>query len=338
MSTVTDTLNEVSAQIDADPLALAEARTRLNLVLEIAASYDGQLATYRSGSLAAHTMIDPVSDGDGGLILDRRSHPDLGPEGRGETPLQIVEELRSYMAPVIRKTYPKARVTTSKRGPMVHFGQPINGQNPTVDLVVALTRKEDPGLWIPNLNTRTWDASDPQRHVVLLASGTDSQKRLRRRVIRLAKAWNNQYTDPGVSSFLLSVWAYEFIRPGMGVAAGLHALFEGAATRLESSTSTPDPAGVSPDLKPELPIKQVRPRLRTAADTLHEAISSTDDQDTVRAALARLYPKYISFPEQASLADAVALLSARKPTTTAQLGLTTTPAVIPPTRSYGDKL
>src|SRR5699024_46659 len=117
MSTVTDTLNEVSAQIDADPLALAEARTRLNLVLEIAASYDGQLATYRSGSLAAHTMIDPVSDGDGGLILDRRSHPDLGPEGRGETPLQIVEELRSYMAPVIRKTYPKARVTTSKRGP-----------------------------------------------------------------------------------------------------------------------------------------------------------------------------------------------------------------------------
>src|SRR5699024_11757097 len=89
MSTVTDTLNEVSAQIDADPLALAEARTRLNLVLEIAASYDGQLATYRSGSLAAHTMIDPVSDGDGGLILDRRSHPDLGPEGRGETPLQI---------------------------------------------------------------------------------------------------------------------------------------------------------------------------------------------------------------------------------------------------------
>lgn len=338
MSTVTDILNEVSTQIDADPLALAEARKRLNLVLNVAASYDGQLETYRSGSLAAHTMINPLSDGDGGLILDRRSHSSLGPEGKGETPLQIVEELRSYMGPVIRETYPKAKVTTSKRGPMVHFGQPINGQKPTVDLVVALTRKDAPGLWIPNLNTRTWDASDPQRHVVLLASGTDSHRRLRRQVIRLAKAWNNQYREPAVSSFLLSVWAYEFMRPGMGVAAGLHALFEGAATRLESSTPTPDPAGVSPDLKPELPIKQVRTRLRTAADTLQEAISGTDDQDTARAALAKLYPEYISSPEQASLANAVALLSARKPTTTDQLGLKTKPAVIPPTRSYGDKL
>lgn len=338
MSTVTDILNEVSTQIDADPLALAEARKRLNLVLNVAASYDGQLDTYRSGSLAAHTMINPLSDGDGGLILDRRSHSSLGPEGKGETPLQIVEELRSYMGPVIRETYPKAKVTTSKRGPMVHFGQPINGQKPTVDLVVALTRKDAPGLWIPNLNTRTWDASDPQRHVVLLASGTDSHRRLRRQVIRLAKAWNNQYTEPGVSSFLLSVWAYEFMRPGMGVAAGVHAVFEGAATRLESSTPTPDPAGVSPDLQPELPIKQVRTRLRTAADTLQEAISNTDDQDTARAALAKLYPEYISSLEQASLANAVALLSARKPTTTDQLGLKTKPAVIPPTRSYGGKL
>jgi len=338
MSTVTDILNEVSAQIDADPEALAEARNRLRIALDVAASYNGQLRTYRSGSLAAHTMIDPVSDGDGGLILDRRSHPNLGPEGKGETPTEIVESLRAYMGPVIRKTYPKAWVTTSKRGPMVYFGCPINDQNPTVDIVVALTRKNDPGLWIPNLKTGKWDPSHPQHHVDLLNSGTTSYKRIRRQVIRLAKAWNNQFDRPGVSSFLLSVWALEFIEPGMGVAAGLHALFDGAATRLEANLATPDPAEVSQDLELELPRKQVLSRMRSAAEALQEAISNKSDPATVRDALARMYWKYVSSPQQTALANSAAALSARKPITTDTLGLKAKPVIIPPTRSYGGEL
>lgn len=335
MSTAADILSEVSAQIDADPQTLDEARERLQLVREIAESFDGRLRTYRSGSLAAHTMIDPVTDGDGGIVLDRRYHTALGPEGKGETPGQIVDDLREYVASVIRDTYPNAWVTTTKRGPKVYFGQPLNNQNPTVDLVLALTRKEGAGLWIPNLNTGRWEPSDPEKHISLLETGTPSHKSIRRKVIRLAKAWNNQYSKPGVSSFLLSVWAYEFMKPGKGVPAGLHALFEGAALRLEANEPTPDPARVAPDLKLLLGQEIVRDRVRDAADTLQEAISHNGDEEATRASLSRIFHTYLDSPEQSDLAAAAAHISTKKPLTSDQLGLKTRPVVIPPTRSFG---
>lgn len=56
-----------------------------------------------------------------------------------------------------------------------------------------------------------------------------------RQVVLLPTAWNNQYTQPWASSFLLCGWAYEIMPPGMGTQ---HALFNGTAMRLESKTST----------------------------------------------------------------------------------------------------
>lgn len=75
MGTVTEVLAEVRHQIDAKPQPLAEARARLSLVREAATGYSGSLRTYASGSLAVHTMNGPVTDGDGGLVLDRRCYP-----------------------------------------------------------------------------------------------------------------------------------------------------------------------------------------------------------------------------------------------------------------------
>lgn len=335
MGTTADVLAEIRADIDADHDALTEARTRLALVRDAGSSFYGALRTYQSGSLAVHTMNGPVSDGDGGLVLDRRCYPRLGPEGDNESPLEVVEDLCTLIGPIIRETYPKARINTSKRGPMVTFAEPVNDQNPTVDLVVALTRKEGNGLWIPNLTKNTWEPSDPEAHVALLNSGTASFRSTRRKVIRLAKAWNKQYATPGVSSFMLSVWAYEFMEPGMGIPAGLHALFEGAANRLESRQATPDPAGVSANLKLLLPADKVRPRLRKAADAVAEAMSNEGDEQKVRAALAKIFWKYIDNPASEGLATAAGALSNRLPVTTAALGLSGVAATIPPTRSFG---
>ena len=52
----------------------------------MAIGFAGALRTYSSGSIAHHTMIAPVTDGDGGVVLDRRSYPRLGPDGDGEDP------------------------------------------------------------------------------------------------------------------------------------------------------------------------------------------------------------------------------------------------------------
>ncbi|PRB42989.1 hypothetical protein CQ020_05700 [Arthrobacter sp. MYb23] len=337
MGITADVLNDVRTQIDADPEALGEARNRLRLVRDAAAGLYGSLRTYASGSLAAHTMINPVSDGDGGVVLDRRFYPALGPEGGNEPPFEIVEDLCELIGPRIRVQYPNARIYTSKRGPKVTFGAPVCDQNPTVDLVVALTRKEGSGLWIPNLKKNTWEPSDPEGHVALLNSIDPSPRSIRRKVIRLAKAWNMQFVFPGVSSFQLSVWAHQFVNPGMGVAVGLHSLFSGAASMLESHQATPDPLGVSANLKLLRPVDDVRRRLRKAADGLAAALENDTSATEVRAALNRVFWNYVDAEESRGLAAAAQSLARRQPVAAATLGLIGSTAVIPATRSYGEQ-
>lgn len=71
MGNTDDLLNTVRTAIAADPAALAEARIRLALVRTAAERFPGALRSYRSGSLPQHTVNDPVTDGDGGLVLNR---------------------------------------------------------------------------------------------------------------------------------------------------------------------------------------------------------------------------------------------------------------------------
>jgi hypothetical protein len=336
MGTTADMLAAVRKQIDAQDEPLTEVRLRLAIVRAAALVFEGALRTYASGSLAAHTMNHPVTDGDGGLVLDRRCFPRLGPEGGGESPQQVVDALRSQIGPLVRETYPNARVGTSKRGPKFTFGSPVNGQDPTVDLVVALTRREGSGLWIPNLKQDTWEPSHPEGHVALLNSGTSSHRSIRRKVIRLAKAWNKQWTEPGVSSFMLSVWAYEFVTPGMGVPDGLLALFQGAAQRLKAHQATPDPVGVSANLKLLMPAGIVQARLRKAAEGLQDALSDDSDADKVASALAVVFPAYVESPKSQQLAEAAALLSRRTAVPVSALGVSGPSILIPPTRSYGE--
>ncbi|MEW1873263.1 hypothetical protein AB0420_35155 [Streptomyces caelestis] len=121
-----DILNDIRGQIDAHPEPLAQAHARLDLVCSSAIGFTGALRTYRSGSLPQHTFIHPVGDGDGGVVLDRRVYPRLGPDGGGETPTAITGELCALLGPAVRKVCPKARCGTSKRGPKItSIGLPV---------------------------------------------------------------------------------------------------------------------------------------------------------------------------------------------------------------------
>ncbi|MGW6742506.1 hypothetical protein ACWGDX_17590 [Streptomyces sp. NPDC055025] len=328
-------MDDVRSQIDAHAEPLVEARERLALVRSAAMAFTGSLRTYASGSLAQHTFIHPVGDGDGGLVLDRRVYPGLGPDGGGETPADIAAELCGLLGPAARKVYPNARCGTSKRGPKLTFGQPVDGQDPTVDLVVALTRKDAPGLWIPNLKNDTWEASDPEHHVELFTSGKLSLRRTRRRVVRLLKAWNKQYSVPGFSSHNLTVWAWEFIEPGMGMATALSAVLTRAARRVDSGNATVDPAGVSPNVRLLVPRDIASRRLHTAATGLEEALAHDDDRDAVLSALSRVFYKYIDDPSSRSLAQKIAVLRQPSAVSSTLLGLGGSPALIPAVRSYG---
>jgi hypothetical protein len=340
MGTTEQLLTEVRHAIDAHKEPLTAARDRLALVRDAATTFPGALRTYASGSLAMHTMNHPVTDGDGGLVLDRRHYPALGPDGDGDAPHDVTQALCDCIGPKIRETYPGAVISKSKRGPKVHFHSPVpelhwdpdtGEQDPTVDLVVALTRKNGNGIWIPNLHTDDWEPSDPEKHVELIGSGSDSHSQTCRRVIRLAKAWNKQYTEPGVSSFMLSVWGYEFVTPGMGIATGLQALFHGAASRLRDDQPTPDPAGVSDNLKPLLARDTVLTRLANAESGITKALEHDGDRETVRQALATVYWKYLP-DELSAAADTIAQ---RQPLPASRLGIQGISAFANPTRSWG---
>ncbi|WP_147106370.1 hypothetical protein [Nesterenkonia populi] len=334
MSVLDDLLDEVRAQIEAKPTALAEARTRLQLVRDSASSFHGALRTYPSGSLAVHTMNEPVTDGDGGIVLNRNYYPALGPEGRGEAPGDVVDDLIDHLRPRIRKIYPNATMHTSKRGPKVYFGQPVGDDDPTVDLVVAMNRKQGAGIWIPNLEKGTWEPSDPEKHAALLNGDLPGFRSTRRKIIRLAKAWNKQYTTPGTSSFEISVWAYEFVENGQGVAKGLWTLFDKAAARLEAGAATRDPAGVSPNLKLLIDAERMSKRLRKAADQMAKAIAS-DDEDEIRDAMSIVFRNYIDAPATSSLKEAATLLRTNRTVTASALGVGVAATTGAAYRAYG---
>jgi hypothetical protein len=215
------------------------------------------------------------------------------------------------------------------------FGQPVDGQDPTVDLVVALTRKDKPGLWIPNLNTNSWEASDPERHVQLFTGGSEALRRMRRRVVRLLKAWNKQFNQPGFSSHNLTVWAWEFVEPGMSMATALHIVLTKACKRVDAGNATPDPAEVSPNVRLLVPRDTAVRRLRSAATAVGDALDHDDNRDTVVSALARVFYNYLDDPFADRRTCMVAALRRGVPVTTATLGLAGPTALVRPTRAYG---
>lgn len=329
-----DAIRDVRHQIDASDAPLAEAWDRLALVKNTATGFAGALRTYSSGSIAHHTMIAPVTDGDGGIVLDRRCYPELGPDGGGEAPAEVAEKLCALLGPEIREHYPNARCGTSKRGPKIHFGEAVEDQDPTVDLVVALTRRKGNGLWIPNLKKNTWEASDPERHAELFNGGTLAVRRTRRQVIRLAKAWNRQFSEPAFCSFHLSALALESAQGGIGLAEALGQFFADAASSLRRG-STADPARVSPPISPLVSRELAIARLEKAAGAVSSALEHDADLAAVQASLAIVFWDYIDSPEVSPLAAAVRKLRPRTPVTTTSLGLTGAAALVRPARAYG---
>jgi hypothetical protein len=305
-----DVIKDVQSQIDASDAPLAEARARLALVKGIAAGFPGALRTYSSGSIAHHTINSPVT-------------------------LEVTEKLCALLGPEIRVDYPSAQCGTSKRGPKIRFGRPVEDQDPTVDLVVALTRRNGDGLWIPNLKKNTWEASNPELHAALFNGGPDGVRRTRRRVIRLAKAWNRQFTEPAFCSFHLSALALESVQGGLGVPAALGQFFADAAASMRRG-NTADPAGLSPPIKPLIGKDAAIARLDKAADAVGHALGHGGDLAVVRASLATVFWDYIEAPEISPLAAAVRTLRPRTPVTTSSLGLIGAAALVKPTRAYGD--
>jgi hypothetical protein len=249
-------LDDVRAQIAPEDAALKEARERRDTTRTAAEGFDGVRHSFASGSLAHGTANCPIHerdkglDADAGVVLDRRSHPTLGPDAEDQDgPTPIVEAMRDHLRRELRPDYPQVKFRITKRAILISFHESLpGGEDPTVDLVVGLERVDEPGLWIPNTETDDWDPSDPEEHTRLLTTRSDPKalRVIRARAIRLAKAECKRTAVPPLCSFNLEAFGLMFVERDMDEPSALLALWAEGARDLRRRL-TPDPAGVSTD-------------------------------------------------------------------------------------------
>jgi hypothetical protein len=339
MGLVIDTLNGIRGEIAADKKILTEARARRDVVADAAMETDGSLRSFRSGSLAHGTVNGPVTDADGGIVLDRRAYTTLGPDGDNEGPEEIVDELRDLIGEKVRKAYPKSKVVRSRRGLLVEFNDPVSDeQDPTVDLIVTLTRKDADGLWIPDLDADDWSASHPEKHTELFTGGTKDLRVLRARVTRLAKAHNKQWEEGGraLSSFNVEALVWEYIDDeSIPVDQALAGWFAYARDEIEAG-ETLDPAGVSEPIRLMNDKATVLKRITSAAERLAHALKNEDDEEAVKDDLATVFFKYVKPPAASKAAMAGALRGGNAGVRATSKGLAIgAGAQMKTTRSYG---
>lgn len=296
-SYINEVLADVLKKIAPSDEILEVVRSRRDEIMAVAGRYVGALRTYMAGAIA-HKTANGDTDADCGVVLDRRTYPKLGPDGEGNPPNEIVEDVRSFIRDGLKEKHPNISFRLTKRAIKITYNEPLaNGVDPSVDLIVALTRA-DGALWIPNLDKAHWDASDPEKHTELLTCEPAELRRLRAKVIRLAKAWNKQYAQPGLCSFNIAALALESVKDGASVAEGLSAFFEYAADDL-AKRNTPDPAGVSKPIKTPIDRDQVAGRVKRTSEVFKPAIES-EDENEIQDCLADVFWTYVNPPPKSS--------------------------------------
>lgn len=339
-------LDEIRSQLAPSQEALDEARRRRDITKDAALGFAGATRAFNSGSLAHATANCPVHhrdqglDADCGVVLDRRRFQLLGPDGSGEGPDAIVDDIANEVLAKVRAEYPAASVGVTKRAILVTCRQPLStGEDPTVDLIVGLDRQFANGLWIPNTEQHRWDPSDPEEHTRLLTAEPKALRVTRARAIRLAKAENKRDDPVPLCSFNLEAFGLMFVEPGQDVAAALLALWDEGAVDLRNRY-TPDPARVSPPIK-VADRDYAIDRLEAAAAHLRTALEHDYDMTVVRAELRHLWPDFVASTDGGlSKAQTFAEMKARSTLRVSTAGglSVETGVLLKNTRSYGTVL
>ena len=284
-------LLEVTAKLEPSLDLLASAHSRQAQVLEASASFPSWLRTYEAGSLAHGTAIY-TADADCGMVLDRRSHPQLGPDGGREGPSAILEKVRKHIRDALKPRYPSIGFRITKRAIKVTFNDPLaDGSDPTVDLIVGLTKKDEPGLWIPNTEQKRWNPSNPEKHTEMLTDPKDPLRDLRALTTRLAKGENVSRNNPALCSFNIEALALGAIQEESSTGHALAAFFGYAARELDKGP-TLDPAGASPAIKLLVDREIAVKRLQRACDIIVPVLDSNNECQ-IRNELNKLWPDHI---------------------------------------------
>lgn len=290
----------VRERITAAKRVLDETRNgRRDKVIRGCKSFPGYLRAFASGSLAHGTVNKPVNDADLGLVLDRRHHTIYGPDrldATGLAPTALMQALGEHVIRLLLVDYPNATFKLTKRAIEFSFNEPLSDdEDPKVDLVICLTRRDKPGFWIPNRDKpRGWDASDPETHTRMMTEDDARALRVfRARLIRLAKAAiNNDDEQRVLIPWNISALALLLIREQAShIPFALGTFFNDMGDHIERHGPTADPAGVADPIKLPRDRGETVRRLRFFGRQLMKAVEHSGDPDVVLRELGRVFRK-----------------------------------------------
>lgn len=332
-------IDAIRRQVAVDPNVLEAAKARRDRVRELAQEHDAARAGYNSGSVAHGTANAPLSDTDCGVVLDRRTFPQYGPDGAGLFPMPLLLSFQEWILPRLRADYSRVTCEITKRALLFEFHETLEFEggietDPSVDLIVGLDRAHAPGLWIPNTERMRWDPSHPQRHTELFAN-TEKRLRVHRaRVIRLAKvAVKNDGERKVMCSFNIEALALEHVTQVGPIAESL-AEFLLAASRAIASGLTEDPARVSGPIKlPDgVTLEMASRRLRELGSIVASSLSASSEAEA-RWILSGIFgPQIDELREGERSRLRRALISRDGAAAAALIG---SPRPLKPRRSYG---
>jgi hypothetical protein len=229
-------------------------------------------AVYMNGSIAHGDALTPLNDIDLGVVL-------RGVVAREEierSPVKLMTRISLLIEEGGRLAYPDLSTTIAaqKRAILVDFGatQPA-WMKFTADVIVALDYVGGAGLLVPNLHTEKWERSDPERHTEMIREINAVTGSAWNKTVRLAKMWNRQNGNP-LSSWNIKALALNCREVGQTATTITSLLlFFRYALRVISAGPTPDPAGVSGVVYPELPRNQVVGLLTDAVCAIDQVVA-----------------------------------------------------------------
>lgn len=258
-------LEQILWEISVPKQVLAEAKKRRDLILRLARLHNAARRTYVAGSVAQGNTNSPLTDADGGVVIDRRVPefrafgPDAGSSGEG--PERFYQGFAAFILPQVRPHYPNVELDREgNRAIKFMFNEPIEFDelgivDPYVDLIVALRREEDHlGLWIPNRRDGWWDPANPEKHTWLMVRRDPRPVSVHRaHEVRLGKrAVKRDAAAPGriavVCSWNLGALSLYYVTERRPLAQGLAEFLDGASAAIARSL-TDDPAGVAGQIK-----------------------------------------------------------------------------------------
>jgi hypothetical protein len=247
-------IDVIRARVAVRKEVLDAAKRRRDRVRELAQEHDAARATFNSGSVAHGTANAPLHDTDCGVALDRRKFWDYGPDGGNLPPRPMMESFRDWILPRLRREYAQVSCGITKRALLFEFHETLEFDgdvrtDPSVDLIVALERRDAAGLWIPNTERPGWDPSHPQRHTELFVNSERELRVHRARVVRLAKvAVKNDGEHKVMCSFNIEALALDLVTETAPITSALAEFLLASATEIAASL-TDDPARVSGPIK-----------------------------------------------------------------------------------------